>query len=44
METRGIKGNSKNKLLKAIKDKQLAYKIWAFYLVISRALNYLYYC
>ena len=27
METEGVKRNSKNKLLKAVKDKQLAYKI-----------------
>jgi len=43
METGGIKRNSRNKLLKAVKDKQLAYKIQAFYLVTSWALNRLYY-
>ena len=39
METRGVKRNSRNKLLKAIKDKQLACETWAIYLVTSQALN-----
>ena len=43
IETRGVKRNSRNKLSKAVKDKQLAYKTRAFYLVTLRALNYLYY-
>ena len=43
METGGIKRNIRNKLLKAVKDKQLAYKTQAVYLVTLRALN-LYYC
>ena len=44
METRGVKRNSRNELLKAVKDKQLVYKTRAFYLVTLRALNYLYCC
>jgi len=43
METRGVKRNSRNKLLKAVKDKQLAYEIRAFYLVTLQALNHLHY-